>query len=244
MKLIKLNAIDSTNTFLSELSRVSTIENPTVVLTDNQTAGRGQRGSAWFSEPGKSLSMSIYLRPKQLLAQDQFYLSMLVSLSVQKVLKDFEVPKTTVKWPNDILSYSKKLVGILIENTIKQGEISASIIGIGVNVNTSLVKSLPKLGSMYTQTNKNFVIEEVAKRIAEDLVPKIENLSQENYADLKDAYEHQLFRKDEVSTFIDKNNQPFSGIIRGVTDIGELQIETSLENTMRLYWPKEVSLQY
>src|SRR5690554_1728248 len=244
MKLIKLNAIDSTNTFLSELSRVNTLESPTVVLTDNQTAGRGQRGTTWHSEPGKSLSMSVYVRPKKLLAQDQFYLSMLVSISIQKVLKDFGVPKVKVKWPNDILSHSKKLVGILIENTIKQGEISASIIGIGVNVNTRLVKSLPKLGSMYTQTNKNFVIEEVAKRIAEDLVPKIENLSQENYADLKDAYEHQLFRKDEVSTFIDKNNQPFSGIIRGVTDIGELQIETSLENTMRLYWPKEVSLQY
>lgn len=244
MNLIKLNATDSTNTFLSELSRVNTLESPTVVLTDNQTAGRGQRGTTWHSEPGKSLSMSVYVRPKKLLAQDQFYLSMLVSISIQKVLKDFGVPKVKVKWPNDILSHSKKLVGILIENTIKQGEIASSIIGIGVNVNTDLVKALPKLGSMYTQTNKMFVIEEVAKSIVDDLVPRIDNLSAANYTDLKHAYEQQLFRKDKVSSFIDKNQDLFSGIIRGVTDIGELQIETSLKNSMQLYWPKEVSLLY
>lgn len=244
MNLIKLNATDSTNTFLSELSRANSLESPTVVLSDNQTAGRGQRGSSWYSEPGKSLSMSVYVRPRHLLAQDQFYLSMLVSLSIQKVLKEFGVPKVKVKWPNDILSYSKKLVGILIENTIKQGKIASSIIGIGVNVNTDLVESLPKLGSMYTQTNRKFVLEEVARRIVEDLVPKIDSLSAANYADLKHAYEQQLFRKDQVSSFIDKDQEPFSGIIRGVTDVGELQIETSLEHAMRLYWPKEVSLLY
>lgn len=244
MNLIKLNATDSTNTFLSELARNNTLESPTVVLTDNQTAGRGQRGSNWHSEPGKSLSMSVYVRPKQLLAQDQFYLSMLVSLSIQKVLKEFQLPKVRVKWPNDILSRSKKLVGILIENTIKQGEISASIIGIGVNVNTDLVRTLPKLGSMYSQTHREFEIEEVARRIIEDLIPRIENLSAENYPELKSTYEQQLFRKDKVSSFIDKDNNVFSGIIRGITDIGELQVETSLENTIQLYWPKEISLQY
>lgn len=244
MNLIKLNATDSTNTFLSELARNNTLESPTVVLTDNQTAGRGQRGSNWHSEPGKSLSMSVYVRPKQLLAQDQFYLSMLVSLSIQKVLKEFQLPKVRVKWPNDILSRSKKLVGILIENTIKQGEISASIIGIGVNVNTDLVRTLPKLGSMYSQTHREFEIEEVARRIIEDLIPRIENLSAENYPELKSTYEQQLFRKDKVSSFIDKDNNVFSGIIRGITDIGELQVEASLENTIQLYWPKEISLQY
>lgn len=244
MNLIKLNATDSTNTFLSELSRANRLESPTIVLTHNQTAGRGQRGSVWCSEPGKSLSMSIYVRPKQLLAQDQFYLSMLVSLSIQNVLKEFGLPKVKVKWPNDILSHSKKLVGILIENTIKQGEISASIIGVGVNVNTDLVNALPKLGSMYSQTNREFDIEEVAREIVEDLIPRIDNLSAENYVDLKHAYEEKLFRKDKVSSFIDNDKELFSGIIRGVTDIGELQIETSLNNTVQLYWPKEISLQY
>ena len=244
MNLIKLSATDSTNTFLSELARDSTLQSPTVILTDNQTAGRGQRGNDWYSEPGKSLAMSIYIKPNMLLAKDQFYLSMLVSLSVKEVLKGFGIPQVSVKWPNDILSRSKKLAGILIENTVKQDKISTSIIGIGINVNTKSVKSLPKLGSMYSQMHMKFEIEEVAMRILDDLLPKFESFSPDNYIELKHNYEQRLFRKDKVSSFMDKNQQLFSGIIRGVTDVGQLKVETSLDNSIKLFWPKEISLKY
>lgn len=244
MNLIKLSATDSTNTFLNELAKTNPLESPTIVLTDNQTAGRGQRNSTWHFVPGQSVAMSIYIEPSRLLAKDQFYLSMLVSLSIQKVLKEFDVPTIRVKWPNDILSRSKKLVGILIENTIKQGAISSCIIGIGVNVNTKLTDRLPKLGSMRTQTDRVFEVEEVAKRILEDLIPKIEAMSKDTYVELKRNYEQELFRKDKVSSFIDKDDCLFLGIIRGVTEIGQLKIETSPTNTLQLYWPKEVSIQY
>lgn len=244
MNLIKLNATDSTNTFLNELAKNNPLESPTVVVTDNQTGGRGQRNSTWHFVPGKSLAMSIYIEPKLLLAQDQFYLSMLVSLSVQKVLEELDVPKLRVKWPNDILSRSKKLVGILIENTIKQGRISSCIIGIGVNVNTDFTAALPKMGSMFTQAHKTFAVEDVATRILEDLIPKIEGMGKEDYVELKKNYEQALFQKDKVSSFMDKDKRLFLGIIRGVTEIGQLKIETSPTNTIELYWPKEVSLQY
>ena len=244
MNIIKLSATDSTNTFLSEMARDSTLQSPTVVFTDNQTAGRGQRGSSWYSEPGKSLAMSVYVKPKKLLVKDQFYLSMLVSLSVKEVLKSYGVPQVSVKWPNDILSRSRKLAGILIENTVKQDKIATCIIGIGLNVNTKSVESLPKLGSMYSQTNKEFDVEEVGMKILNELIPKIKTLSSKNYTELKHNYEQQLFRKDKVASFTDKNNKIFSGIIRGVSDSGQLQLETSLDNTIKLYWPKEVSLKY
>jgi|SRR5690625_163104 len=244
MNLIKLNATDSTNTFLSELAKDNTLKSPTVIFTDNQTAGRGQRNSVWYAEPGKSLAMSVYMEPEKLLIKDQFYLSMLVSLSVKEALKEFGVPKITVKWPNDILSRSKKLAGILIENTVKQAKIASSIIGIGVNVNTSLVDTLPKLGSMYSQTHKELDVEAVAMKILEVLIPKIEALSSSDYSELKQNYEEQLFRKNQVSSFIEEDNNLFSGIIRGVTENGQLQVETSLDNSIKHYWPKEISLQY
>src|SRR5699024_6564032 len=244
MNLIKLSATDSTNTFLSELVRDSTLQSPTVILTDNQTAGRGQRGNDWYSEPGKSLAMSIYIKPNMLLAKDQFYLSMLVSLSVKEVLKGFGIPQVSVKWPNDILSRSKKLAGILIENTVKQDKIASSIIGIGINVNTKPVNTLPKLGSMYSQINRKFDIEEVAMAILDNLLFKIDTFSSEVYDELKHNYEQQLFCKDKVSSFVDKHQNLFSGIIRGVTDIGQLKVETSLDNSIKLYWPKEISLMY
>ena len=61
MKLIKLNAINSTNTFLKELSKNATLEDFTVVITKNQTNGKGQQESVWFSEPNKNLTFSVYL---------------------------------------------------------------------------------------------------------------------------------------------------------------------------------------
>src|SRR5699024_5745323 len=103
MNLIKLSATHSTNTFLSELVRDSTLQRPSGMLSENQTGGRGQRGNDWYCEAGRSLAMSIYIKPNMLLAKDQFYLSMLVSLSVKEGLKGFGIPQVSVKWPNDIL---------------------------------------------------------------------------------------------------------------------------------------------
>src|SRR5699024_4210337 len=157
---------------------------------------------------------------------------------------DFGVPQVSVKWPNDILSRSKKLAGILIENTVKQDKIASSIIGVGVNVNTKPVKTLPKLGSMYSQINKEFEVEEVAMAILDHLLAKIDDFSSEDYTELKHHYEQQLFRKDKVASFVDKDQQLFSGIIRGVTNVGQLKVETSLDNSIKLYWPKEISLMY
>ena len=62
MHIIKLDAIDSTNTFLKELAANQYVENLTVVTTEHQTSGRGQRGSNWNTEPGKNLTFSILIR--------------------------------------------------------------------------------------------------------------------------------------------------------------------------------------
>lgn len=244
MNLIKLNATDSTNTFLSELAKNNSIGSPTVVIAENQTASRGQRNGTWYFEPSKSMAMSVYVEPRQLLVQDQFYLSMSVALSIQKVLEEFRVPKVQVKWPNDILSRSKKLVGILIENTIKQNIISSSIIGIGLNVNNPPVATLPRLGSMFTQTKSKFDIEVVAKRIIEVLIQDLEKLEPRQFAEIKKEYERNLFRNGQVSSFSTPQQELFSGIIRGVNALGQLQIETSLTSNLQLYWAKEVSLKY
>ena len=62
MKLIKLNAIASTSSFLKELAQNSTLENYTVVTTNEQTNGRGQQSSSWVSEPHKNLTVSVFIK--------------------------------------------------------------------------------------------------------------------------------------------------------------------------------------
>ena len=83
---------------------------------------------------------------------------MAVSLAVFNTLKHFKIPEISIKWPNDIMSRSKKCCGILIENTIKGNLIDASIIGIGINVNEKQFKDLPLASSLRLATGNNFDI--------------------------------------------------------------------------------------
>ena len=71
MKIIKFDAIDSTNTFLKELAHNSSLDSFTVVTAKAQKKGRGQMGTAWVSEPGKNLLCSIYVAFDGFLVQDK-----------------------------------------------------------------------------------------------------------------------------------------------------------------------------
>ncbi len=118
MNIIKLDAIDSTNEYLKQLISNNLLPNFTVVTANFQSKGKGQMGSSWSSEAGKNLTMSILVFDILSDSQDMFYLNMAVALSVQEVLKNFNVPNVAIKWPNDIMSGKQKLGGILIENLL------------------------------------------------------------------------------------------------------------------------------
>ncbi|WP_452598569.1 biotin--[acetyl-CoA-carboxylase] ligase, partial [Pontimicrobium sp. MEBiC01747] len=144
MRIIKLDAIDSTNTFLKGISSEGTIEDYTVVVTKKQTNGRGQMGTVWDSEAFKNLTFSVYKTHINIKLEQQFYISIVTALSLVKTLKTLGVNKIQIKWPNDILSENKKICGVLIENVIKQTALSSSIIGVGLNVNQTNFEKLPK----------------------------------------------------------------------------------------------------
>lgn len=102
-----------------------------VVLTDEQTAGRGRLGRLWYAPRG-SLSVTIVLRPPvEALPQ----LVMLSSLAVVQAIESVTGMKAQIKWPNDILLNGKKVCGILIENTFHGKEFDFSLLGFGLNVN-------------------------------------------------------------------------------------------------------------
>src|SRR5262249_40524297 len=116
-----------------ELASKSALPEGTVVITSNQYAGRGQRGNEWNSEPGMNLTFSVLLKPSSLSVKNQFFLTIIASLSVFDFLKEKQVGDLKIKWPNDILVYKKKICGMLIENSILGETINQSIIGVGLN---------------------------------------------------------------------------------------------------------------
>ncbi len=230
MLTYKINATPSTNLYLKEVIRNSTYRDEILVVTHNQTKGRGQRGNAWHSQTGKSLTFSVLKDVFKLEIDNQFYIAMAVSLAIKKVLDSYKIPEVKIKWPNDILSSNKKLCGILIENTINDAIIKSSIIGIGLNVNESGFDNLPKASSMHMLTNFVYDLEEILNEIIEALAFYFMFLKESRFQDLNELYHLNLFGKDKVCHFKSSEGLGFNGIIRSVSSLGKLQIEMEDEN--------------
>ena len=243
MNIIKLNAIDSTNSYLKQISSQTALKDFTVVVTDHQTQGRGQIGTVWNSQKGKNLTCSVFKRHTGLPIEHQFYISIVTSLSIVKALQQFNIPKLHVKWPNDILSEQKKICGILIENVIKNSHIEASIIGFGLNVNQTHFENLPQASSLLNLTGTFFSIDELLKVILHHMEYYFEQLRLGKHDILKRAYEALLFRKDKPSTFKDMQGNLFAGFIKGTNVDGSLQVLLE-DEILAEFQLKEIQLLY
>ena len=133
-KVIYLPTCHSTNDIAAEIVHAGLFEEGTVVITDNQVKGRGQRGTVWKANAGENLTFSVVLTPGFLPIQEQFLISQITALAVRAYLGSY-VPDTKVKWPNDIYMNNRKAVGVLIENSLQGTRFATSIVGIGVNIN-------------------------------------------------------------------------------------------------------------
>lgn len=103
----------------------------TVVVADEQTAGRGRMKRLWLSPRG-SISLSVILYPDMLYLPS---LIMVASLAVAHTIRAVSGLRPQVKWPNDVLINGKKVCGILIESGVRGGAVDYAVIGIGINVN-------------------------------------------------------------------------------------------------------------
>lgn len=223
MKLIKLDAIDSTNDFLKALSGKDELDNFTVVTTENQTKGKGQMGSKWQSESGKNLIMSVLVKDFLYNNEAVFDLSIIVSLTVIETLKSLNIPDLSIKWPNDIMAYNKKIGGILIENTIKSDGRIVSVVGLGLNVNQINFEELPNASSLAVICEAEFDKDSLLFLIIEKMKQKIE-LWKANSADFREEYFNSLFRKGVPMPFKNPESINFMGIIQGVSSVGKIQI--------------------
>ena len=225
MKIIKIDTINSTNDFLKKISQENFTENFTIVVANQQTQGRGQMGTNWHSEKGMNLTFSVLVKEVLIDKSAIFMLNKAVSLAVLKTLSYYKIPCLSIKWPNDILSENKKLVGILIENIFKSNDEIHSIIGIGINVNQNLFLHLPNASSMSIIKAKTFDLDDILKHFIKDLEIYINLIKFNKLDEIKSLYDKYLYHKDKLSVFEDLSNQRFMGIIRQVNDDGKLIIE-------------------
>ena len=226
------NSLDSTNNVA--LSHLQEIPSGTVIAAREQTAGRGQRGNTWFTEPGKNLTFSIVLKPEGLKAGDAHLLNYLASVAVAEFLEGYGV-SCCIKWPNDIYVGRKKICGILVENSLSGGCVAASVIGIGININQTQFSQLANATSLSLVTGKEYVLEECLEAfmaVFESLQPRLSSISE--------VYTSRLFQKGVQARYVDylRGNEEFTGTILGVSPDGRLIIDDGTAD--RLYRFKEV----
>ena len=143
----------------------------TVIITDDQTAGRGRLQRTWLSPTG-GLALSIVLRPNM----DYLpYMVMMSSLAVAYSIQKITGLKPQIKWPNDVLIKDKKVCGILIENDIRKNALKSMVIGIGINVNTNF-KGLPELDPIATSLSDNVGKEVSRLEILRQILIELDNL--------------------------------------------------------------------
>jgi len=243
MHIIKVDAIDSTNTFLRKLYREKQYSSPVCVIAKRQLEGKGQMGTIWQSNFGENLTCSVFMPIEEVFLKDQFFISMSTALAVMDTMRVFMVPKLSIKWPNDILSGKQKICGILIENIVKNGSLSGAILGIGLNVNQMEFDNLPQAGSLKQILGKKISVEEVASVLLKNIENRFIRCNPKHFEILKTEYENVLFRKNNPSTFKNIEGDYFVGIIQAVTNIGKLRLLLE-DNVIKDYDLKEVKMLY
>ena len=210
--------LDSTNTKAWELISKKT-KNGTVVITDNQTAGRGRQSNKWISISGKSLTLSIIIYPNALPNQINLY-SLITGLAITDCLIEYNI-NAQLKWPNDILINGKKVGGILCESKISGGVIKSMVIGIGLNVNENIEdfpKSLRKFAtSLLIESGKQYQLEVLLAKILNHLEHRIKN--KETKSHLSD-WEKRCAHLNQTVTF-HSGNKTITGGFKGLTKIGQ-----------------------
>lgn len=228
-KIQQFDSLESTNQYC-ELLNLSGVEEFSVIVARSQTAGIGQRGNHWEAEPGKNLTFSLVLNPSFLPVADQYQLTKAISLGVT----DWLIPlvpqgkdRVRIKWPNDIYVDNKKLCGILITHRVAGDSLSASIVGIGLNINQRIFPDwVPNPTSLSLLTGKEWPLEELLTSLLATIQARYEELRREPLGTLDAPYLTRLLRRGEKALYV-LHGQRIEATITDVNRFGHLQLVTS-----------------
>lgn len=245
MPITWFETIDSTN---SEARRqLDNVDKMAAFAARFQTAGRGQRGNRWSSASGENLTFSILAKPScggipPVAARDQFDISAVSALAVSDLLLSYGI-ENRIKWPNDIYIKDRKVCGMLIENILGAGDVAASIIGIGLNLNqTAFPPELVNPTSVILASGQRHDPETVLEDflgIFQDMFSRLSD--KEDVAALRNKYVSRMYRLGKTHEYYDcAGGSHFMGKIKGISGEGMLLMEMP-DESIRTFAFKEIS---
>lgn len=229
--------VESTQTIAHQLAREG-VQDGTLVISEEQTAGKGRMQRNWDSAKGKGIWMTIIVRPNLLPHQaPQYTLVTAVSLvmAMKSLYKNFS---PEIKWPNDILINGRKCAGILTEMLAEMDRVDGLLVGIGINVNQAPSDFPEELNNIATSIS----IEEGNKVDRAKLVAEILKYL-EMYTDEYVENGFKAIKKlwEEHSGTIGKRikattlREVIEGVAIGITDDGVLEIQMDHGEIKKVY---------
>ncbi len=217
---------DSTNTQAKSLGE-GDAPNGTLVVADKQESGRGRRGRSFESPAGTGIFMTLLLKP-EIEPQNASMLTLVAALAVAKGMEHMVELPVQIKWPNDIIVHGKKVCGILTEMSAQMDYVNYIVIGIGINVsNEDFPEEIKDVAtSIYLESGKRINRAMLIEKIWEEfeayyeLYEKTQDLSK-----LVKEYDSYLVNRGQKVCVLDPR-EPYEGKAMGITDRGELIVDT------------------
>lgn len=235
-----LESVDSTNRFTRDLLSKSKPPEGTVVATARQTAGRGQIGSNWESEPDKNVTCSVIFYPVFLEARRQFLLNQSVALAIHDVLSALKMEGVKIKWPNDIYAGHKKICGLLLQNSIAGNFLQTNISGIGLNVNQfAFLSDAPNPTSVFLETGKTAPLAEMYQLLCEKLEFRYLQLRRGEAQKIDRDYHENLYLLETEHDFFLPDETVLKGKIKGVNETGKLLVQCGAK--LKIFDFKEIA---
>ncbi|GGB33319.1 biotin--[acetyl-CoA-carboxylase] ligase [Virgibacillus dakarensis] len=226
----------STQHIAHQLAR-DNADHGTIVVADEQTAGKGRMDHTWNSPKNKGIWMSLILRPATLP-----YLAPQFTLLTATVLADVLTEEThtapKIKWPNDILLNGKKIAGILTEMQAEQDTIQYVVIGIGINVNQS-EQELPadirhKATSLAIETGRTWDTQKLIQRILLTFEQAYDHYLKNGFLEVKHKWESYGFKIGETIR-IKTMRETWRARFMGIAEDGALLTKASDGEMKKIY---------
>ncbi|MFW6365345.1 MAG: biotin--[acetyl-CoA-carboxylase] ligase [Spirochaetota bacterium] len=223
--ILRFDELDSTSSYA--VNNITSLPHNTVITADRQRAGRGRLGRTWVSDSPGNLYASVVIRPERdyrtlpLVNFTQFF-----SVIVADVLSGYGIGPV-IKWPNDILVSGKKICGILSEVAFTGSVFNGIVVGIGLNIADNPSDKLDRVQettSLFDQCRKTVSRKEVLDRILDRYLVSYGAFINDGFSSIYNSYMRYFPYLGEKITIINSNNNVI-GIVRGITDSGELRVE-------------------
>lgn len=217
---------ESTNDLIKECAKTFGLDTPLMLYTFHQKSGRGQRGTHWFSQPGKNLAMTIGLDEAHLKSINPVAMNKCITLAVRKALENMINEEVLVKWPNDLLCNGIKVCGMLMESVVGSNGVKTMYTGIGINVNQTLFPTDFQAGSLKTFGKKEYEIVEVLKEVISNIALYINDI---NVKKISDEFNTCLWKYNEKVVLVLADGTEVSGQLIGVDAEGKIELQTDAE---------------